>query len=107
MVRKSLLALLASAAIASNSLADNVQDIRYETPARETVNNDRNKEYDYETARYVIGTLFGASGLIGSISLASKYILRLMHKNIKSKIIETRALYPNLKINLGDGHFHG
>ena len=109
MVIRNLLACLASAVISSNSLADNVQDIRHEMPIIETVNN---RSYDFETVGYVSGTLLGTIGLLGAISLANKYVPKLINKNKEQEAtaIGTRAIYglnPNLKINLGDGHFHG
>ncbi len=113
MVSKGLLACIASGAIASNSLAVNVGDIQHKTPVIENVNNARDRSYDYEKTGYMMGTLLGAIGLIGAISLANKYLPKLIDRNSENAVglIATEHRYEfhskPIKINLGDGHFHG
>ena len=112
MVSKGLLACIASVAIVSNSLADNVHNSEYEISSGTEIRTvSSESQYDYKIMSYILGTLFGGVGLIGTISLATKYIPRLINRNREElRLVSTLPHYhfnPNLRINLGDGHFHG
>ena len=70
MVSKGLLACIASGAIASNSLADNVQDIRYERTSQivQITQNDgttlKDRDYNYFTILGIMaGSILGVLGV--------------------------------------------